>query len=241
MVVLRWSVRVHKWVALIVGLQIMLWIAGGLVMSVIPIEQVRGEHKIAPQPKESVSPTDIISLQNAAQAAQIDQVAEASTGLVLGEPVWRLSSPQGASFTIDAKTGAILSPVSETLATQIAQADYSGDEPLSRMTWLTDPPSEYSGSGPVWQAIFTDSDQTTLYIDPARAEVRARRSSTWRFYDFFWKLHIMDYDDGADFNHPLLITAAGAAAFVAISGLLLLFIKMRRSYFAWSRRRKSSL
>ena len=74
-------------------------------------------------------------------------------------------------------------------------------------------------------------------IDPATADVRARRSSTWRFYDFFWKLHVMDYDDGADFNHPLLITAAGAAIFVAMSGLVLLIIKMRRSLIAWRRRR----
>ena len=85
--------------------------------------------------------------------------------------------------------------------------------------------------------MFDDSDATTLYIDPATADVRARRSSTWRFYDFFWKLHVMDYDDGADFNHPLLITAAGAAIFVAMSGLVLLIIKMRRSLIAWRRRR----
>lgn len=36
--VLRWAVRTHKCVALIVGLQILFWIAGGLVMSAIPIE-----------------------------------------------------------------------------------------------------------------------------------------------------------------------------------------------------------
>ena len=55
--ILRWSVRIHKWVALVVGLQIVLWIAGGLVMSVLPIEQVRGEHKIA-----AVHPLAILSL-----------------------------------------------------------------------------------------------------------------------------------------------------------------------------------
>jgi uncharacterized iron-regulated membrane protein len=240
MAVLRWAVRIHKWVALIVGLQIVLWIAGGVVMSVIPIEQVRGEHKIAPQTATSVSPADIITLQKAAQAAQITQVAEASTGTVLGEPVWRLTSPDGIIFTIDAMTGSVLSPVNESFATQIAQADYSGNAQIGDVTLLTDPPSEYGRPGPVWQAVFADRDSTTLYVDPARAEVRARRSSTWRFYDFFWKLHIMDYDDGDDFNHPLLITAAGAAVFVALSGLLLLIIKMRRSFLAWNRQRASS-
>ena len=44
---LRWTIRVHKWLALIVGIQIILWVTGGVVMSVIPIETVRGEHNIA--------------------------------------------------------------------------------------------------------------------------------------------------------------------------------------------------
>jgi len=73
-----------------------------------------------------------------------------------------------------------------------------------------------------------------------KGEVTARRSETWRFYDFFWKLHIMDYDDGADFNHPLLITAAGTAIFVALSGFILLIIKLRRSLIVWSKCRKNS-
>jgi len=241
MAILRWGVRVHKWVALIVGLQILLWIAGGVVMSVIPIEQVRGEHKIATQSAPSFVPSDLITLQEAADVGEILHVAEASIGTVLGSPVWHVSDGQGKNVTIDAKTAALISPIDETLAIQIAQADFAGSARLNKISLLSDPPSEYGRAGPVWQVVFADRDQTTLYIDPVRAEVRARRSSTWRFYDFFWKLHIMDYDDGADFNHPLLITAAGAATFVALSGILLLFIKMRRSFLIWRRRRVPSL
>lgn len=47
MVIQRWAVRVHKWLALIVGVQIILWIAGGVVMSVLPLAEVRGEHNMA--------------------------------------------------------------------------------------------------------------------------------------------------------------------------------------------------
>ena len=84
---------------------------------------------------------------------------------------------------------------------------------------------------------FDDRDKTTIYVDPSQGEVTARRSETWRLFDFFWKLHVMDYDDGADFNHPLLITAAGMAVFVSLSGFILLIIKMRRSLLAWKHTR----
>tara|TARA_R110002051_G_C8757399_1_gene501143 strand:+ start:1150 stop:1551 length:402 start_codon:yes stop_codon:yes gene_type:complete len=133
-----------------------------------------------------------------------------------------------------------MSPINEELARQIAEADYSKDAPIKSATLMSDPPTEYGRPGPVWQIRFDDAGDTTLYIDPKRADVLARRSSTWRFYDFFWKLHVMDYDDGENFNHPLLITAAGAAIFVAISGMILLVIKMRRSWLMWRRRTKHS-
>ena len=131
---------------------------------------------------------------------------------------------------MDALTGQVLSPVSETMARDIALADYSGEAVISRAELLATPPAEYGRPGPVWQVVFSDDGETTLYVDPASAEVRARRSSTWRFYDFFWRLHVMDYDDGEDFNHPLLVTAAGAGLFVALSGLVLLVFRLRRTF-----------
>lgn len=229
MQILRWTVRIHKWVALLVGVQVLLWILGGLVMSAIPIEIVRGEHKIAAAAPVSVEPQGLIPLETAARTAGATQISGAALGQVLGRPVWRIES-EADTYTVDAVSGAPLSPVTETLAREIALADYSSTGQIAKIEMLATPPTEYGGPGPVWQVIFSDADQTTLYIDPASAMVRARRSSTWRFYDFFWRLHVMDYDDGADFNHPLLVTAAGAGLFVALSGLVLLVFRLRRTF-----------
>ena len=48
----------------------------------------------------------------------------------------------------------------------------------------------------------------------------------------------MDYDDGADFNHPLVVGAAGAALILVIAGFVLLFIRMRRSVIIWRAARR---
>lgn len=235
MTVLKWAVRVHKWVALVVGLQIMLWIAGGVVMSVIPIEIVRGEHKIAAQDAAPISVEGLLPLSSAASALGEAGLKSASLGHFAGRVVWRVETAGGTVRVVDARSGEIVGPMTAAVAREIAIRDYSGSGEIVAIELLETPPSEYARPGPVWRAQFDDPDKTTLYIDPARGEVAARRSQTWRFYDFFWKLHIMDYDDGADFNHPLLITAAGAAAFLALSGLCLLTIKMRRSLIVWRR------
>ena len=238
MTVLKWAVRIHKWVALVVGLQIMLWIAGGIVMSVIPIEIVRGEHKIAAQDAASIAVEGLLPLSSAASALGETGVKSASLGHFAGRVVWRLETAGGTVRVVDARSGKIVGPITAAIVREIAIRDYSGSGEIVAIELLETPPSEYSRPGPVWRAQFDDPDKTTLYVDPARGEVAARRSQTWRLYDFFWKLHIMDYDDGADFNHPLLITAAGAAAFVALSGLVLLFVKTRRTLIAWQTSRQ---
>ena len=37
------SIQLHKWAALIVGIQLFLWVAGGLVMSLSDIDEVHGD------------------------------------------------------------------------------------------------------------------------------------------------------------------------------------------------------
>lgn len=39
--------KVHKWLSLIIGVQLLLWFASGALMSFLPIEKVRGEQIIA--------------------------------------------------------------------------------------------------------------------------------------------------------------------------------------------------
>ena len=229
---LRWSVRLHKWLALVVGLQVLAWVGGGLLMTALPIERVRGEHKIAEQVAPPLSPSAVIGVAEAARLAGLDRLGGARLGYHLGGPVWRLEGGSG-TVTVDAETGAVLSPFGEMAARTVAEADYAGSAEVEAATLLTDPPAEYGRSGPVWQVRFDDRDATTLYIDPQSGAVRARRSATWRVFDFAWRLHVMDYDDGADFNHPLVVTAAGAALIVVIAGFVLLFFRMRRSLIVW--------
>ena len=94
---------------------------------------------------------------------------------------------------------------------------------------VEDVPDEYAGPLPAWRVDFGDADATTVYVDARLGRVTARRSTTWRVYDLFWRLHVMDYDDGADFNHPLIIAASSVALLVALSGLVLLVSRMRQS------------
>ncbi len=51
-----------------------------------------------------------------------------------------------------------------------------------------------------------------------------------RLYDFLWSLHIMDYKERDNFNHPLVIVAASFAMLLTLSGIIVLFMKLRRQW-----------
>lgn len=239
MKVLRWTLKIHKWIALLIGIQIFIWVGTGLYFSWFPIEEIRGEHKRVEWAVDPFEPGELISLEQATTHAGVASVKEAKLGHMLGRPVWRLYLPKTdvsdnrELITIDGKSGEVLTPLSEALATEIAKADYVGPGIFKAIEYLETSPQEASADGkPRWAAEFDDSENTTLYIDPDSAIVTSSRSTKWRIFDFFWKLHIMDYDDGENFNHPLLIIAALIAMLVVLSGFTLLFIRLRRLFLS---------
>jgi hypothetical protein len=38
--------KVHRWLALLIGAQVIVWFTSGLIMSLLPIDTVHGDHRI---------------------------------------------------------------------------------------------------------------------------------------------------------------------------------------------------
>lgn len=238
MTITRWAVRFHKWLALVVGLQLLLWVAGGLVMSVLPIERVRAEHTIAVPDLSPLALDTLLQPGEAAQRAEAGPVFEAALARWLDRAVYRFETSTGP-LMVDAVTGEVLSPIDEAAARAVALAGYAGQAPIGTVEYLTEPSWEYRHAGPAWRVIMDDGEGTRLYISPQTGEIAARRNDTWRIFDFFWMLHIMDYSERTNFNHPLLIGAAGVALATVLAGLVLLFVRMRRSLMVWRAQRRA--
>jgi hypothetical protein len=53
------------------------------------------------------------------------------------------------------------------------------------------------------------------------------RTGTWRLYDFFWSLHIMDWKNHEDFNTPWLLGFALGGLGLWLGGAVLLGLTSR--------------
>jgi uncharacterized iron-regulated membrane protein len=227
MQVLRLSTQVHKWIALVVGIQVLFWVLGGLVMTVIPIERVRSEHHVAELTATALPLDGVLGLSEVSAAAGVAPVEAALKGSLRG-PVWVLKPAKGDPVTVSALTGKPFAPMSDGEARALAQRAYKGEGRTVSARLLPEAPQETGKTGPIWRVDFNDAEKTTFYLSPATAEVVSRRSDVWRFYDFFWRLHIMDIEKGENFNHPLIIVAAILTLSIVITGFILLWVRIAR-------------
>lgn len=225
--------RLHKLLAIIVGLQVLLWIAGGLYMSAVPLQWVHGKPLLHDEQVGGLPPPLILR----------EPAGNGNISLVLSDykSVSWIQSPGGwllQTKGFDAETrfwqitpaGLQLAlAANETLIRTYAAGRYAGNGEIARVQFLDVPPEEASGIDFSIVAVsFDDWLNTTFYMHPISAQVLTVRSDLWRLFDIFWMLHIMDYESRSDFNNPLLITSAVVALGFTITGMALVWYWLRR-------------
>ena len=231
----RVSAKIHKWLALLMAIQILLWFVSGLFFAVFPIERVRSEHMKAEQPSSPV-PFDVAAdgLLRLGSAGVTGEKVEVR--MLLDRPVALVTPREGRPQLFDLVTARRISPLSMNAAARIAEADHAGDLRGSRVERVTDNTPEYRGALPAWRVDFDDGANRAVYVAADTGAVMARRSKLWRTYDFLWALHIMDWRDHENFNSPLLIVSTALGLIVIATGIVM--FPARLGYNSWRRRRR---
>ena len=221
----------HKWVGLLIGAQVLLWLLSGLVISLLDPEKVSGKRWArtgnAATPDlgagKLLEPGDL-------PAAWLKDAFSVDLTTLRGRPVYRIGRVEG-DILADAASGSIIS-TSKDEAGEIARGDFSGAGDIVSIEHGVAPDLETRDStGAYWRVDFSDPASTSIYVSASGGEILERRNRYWRIRDFFWMLHIMDYPGHEDINNPLVITVALTAIWLGISGFLLLFVSFNRHDF----------
>jgi uncharacterized iron-regulated membrane protein len=222
--------RLHRWLGLIIGLQLLAWSLGGLYFTLFDIEVVRGAADAVEQepasfalPESGIPARDAVELAVAAgvDAGEILSLAALSRR---GRSVWELRGAGRRPLAlVELTTGELLAQMSREEAEAVALADFVHPATVLESTLIeADPPGEFRGGRlPAWQVVLDHPKQLRIYVDAVNGQVLSRRNRVWRWFDFFWMLHIMDYDEREDFHHPLLTAASAFAVLTSLTGILL--------------------
>ena len=208
----------HKYLSLIISIQLLLWTISGIYFAFNKIELVRGEQYII---KDKPSSIEINNLNISSNVKNIEIFkrlnqwvvkVEMDAGLkyqdLLGNEVYELS-PNQAIEVVKLKT--TLSPI------DVMKINESSAR------------SEFRGrSLPIYKIKTNSSDDTNVYVDVMSGKIVAIRSDSWRIWDFLWGAHIIDYKERDNINNILLKIFSVLALFSSLSGIALFFNTIKK-------------
>jgi uncharacterized iron-regulated membrane protein len=218
--------KLHKWLGLVIGLQVVLWAASGLMFAWLDPDAVDAAGSVRAVEPAVLSSTTLKTEPAAWLGDYSPQDLYDVRAILLADRwVWRVELRDRVELR-SVEDGARVN-VDEPWLRRLALERYAGGGRLSAATLQTEPDIASRASGPVWQAQFDDPQRTALYFAADDGHFIVARTATWRLYDFFWMLHTMDYVGRDNFNNPLIVTIGMATLWLSISGVLLLIRSFR--------------
>jgi uncharacterized membrane protein YkoI len=218
---------VHRWIGLVISVQLLAWSAGGFIFSVLDIRGVRGEQdssmlafSVLDERDKQMLPGGVRSTLDRPEYANAAYVALLNRGV---GPFWEIRDEDARFLVRVDGSGADAGLLTEEQALDIALRDFLPEAEVLHIELIeADPPGEYRGKPmPAYRVVLDHRKRPHIYIDASTGEITARRNRSWRIFDFFWMLHTMDYRGRDDFNHLLLTSASVLAIATSGSGLAL--------------------
>lgn len=216
----------HRWVGLFAGLMLLVWYGSGLYVhwralpSVLSAEEQR---RMGGEPfRLSDAKKDFGQILVDYQDGPIKEMwlRRASSRLI-----YEVRGTDGHVTVFDAQTGEGLSPISEAFVKEMAQAFMPAS--VIEASVLLQQPDAYSTRlpMPVYRISFSDSENTTVYIDPNTAAILSRTRTRERLYYLFGSIpHFLNLpflQNNKPLHYGFLFALNASAAVIVLSGLVL--------------------
>ena len=231
---IRTARKIHRITGYLVSLQVILWIAGGVVFSLVPFDSLVKGGAVTSLPTTASFPGNWLENAGAGltSAGNIQRVQShnSSQGVLL-----EVTDDRSTQWLRLSDGRPMETPTPESI-TDYAATIYTGPGAHLSTRRLTRPDAsvlglvdELYGREDIWQVNYSDGAGTRLYFDGPSGRYLTVRNDYWVVFDAFWRLHIMDYGEGENFNNWLLRLFSVLAAVFALSGAVLIFYALKRA------------
>ena len=203
----------HKYLSLVISIQLLLWTISGIYFAFNKIELVRGEQYLIEQ---KVSKLNLKEVESSFSGKNVNFVRR------LDEWIIKVETDSGFSYT-DLQGQNLDELNAEEVREVVRQS--TNLKPL--MALRIDKPeirAEFRGRNlPIFQVATSTTDNINVYVDAFTGEVTAIRSDSWRIWDFLWGAHIIDYSERENINNFLIKILSILALISSLSGIVLFF------------------
>ena len=203
----------HKYLSLVISIQLLLWTVSGIYFAFNKIELVRGEQYLI---EHKVSKLDLKEVESSFSGKNVNFVRR------LDEWIIKVETDSGFSYTdLQGQN------LDELNAEEVREVVRQSTNLIPLMAQRIDKPeirAEFRGRNlPIFKVATSTTDNINVYVDAFTGEVTAIRSDSWRIWDFLWGAHIIDYSERENINNFLIKILSILALISSLSGIVLFF------------------
>ncbi len=214
----------HKWVSLVIVLQLLIWLGTGLYFNLMDHHAAGGHTYRAHNHPEAASESQFVPVSQLAVDGPVKQIRIIN---LLQKPYYLVTSAlpryanwQGQHALFDAVTGKPFD-IDKEVASALAHTSYNGPGEVTSIVKLSPPLDDLPKErNPVWQVNFNDDINTSVYIRQQSGQVVAHVDDHRRLRDLAFMLHFMDYANEGSFNNVQIILFALITVWLALTGFI---------------------
>ncbi|MFD2519228.1 PepSY domain-containing protein [Salinimicrobium flavum] len=210
--------KTHRYLGIFIGIQFLLWTISGMYFSWTDIDEIHGDQYRNPEMVQ----TNFDELLSPSEATEMD-IHAVELKEIAGKPYYWINH----SMLHDARTGEMKNELTEAEALAIAEKNMIPGLEVSGIEKITSTGKhhEYRGSPlPAYVISYATPNDIRAYVSIADGTFRTLRHRDWRWFDFLWMTHTMDYEGRDDFNTFVLRAFSLLGLITVMSGFLLWFI-----------------
>lgn len=211
-----WIRRAHRYLGIFLGVQFLMWTVSGMYFSWTDLDEIHGDHFRRAQPQQQVFSgligTDSLQLGTGVTSLELLQIGSA--------PYYWIDRTQ----LVDAWTGKKKEGITQEEALLVAEQHMLPELEVSGIRRIDSvgPHHEYRGRPlPAYEISYRTPEQLKAYVAVANGAFQTVRHRSWRWFDFLWMTHTMDYQGRDDFNTTLLRGFSLMGLVTVLSGFVL--------------------
>lgn len=228
--------KAHRYLGLFLGIQFLIWTLSGLYFSWTDIDEIHGDH----YKNSNYQPKGFNHLISPAEIAIPQEIHSIELRDIKGIPYYWVNKNQLYS----ALDGTPKEGISESEALYIANAYVKSNLEVESVDQIheTGPHHEYRKKLlPAYVVSYKTDENLKAYISLDDGKFQTVRHQDWRWFDFLWMTHKMDYQGRDNFNTFVLRAFSLLGLVTVLSGFLLWYTSSPTMRKLNKKRAKTSL
>ena len=210
--------KTHRYLGLFLGVQFLFWTISGTYFSWTDIDEIHGDHFLKPE-----IPTGAFTGLASPYLGEGEEIKSLALRQIGGRPYYFING----KTLVDARTGKPRTELTRAEALEVASRYMSDDLKVASVERITetDGHHEYRDRPlPAFVVHYQDPADLKAYVSAADGSFQTIRHRSWRWFDFLWMTHTMDYEGRDDINTPLLRAFSLLGLITVLSGFTLWFV-----------------